>query len=411
MRRLSALAPILAASITASCARCDAPRGAPDAGRPIAPEVITLLPPPRPWTFARVRLDAGIALPEGCRLRAPLARAQVSSLTRFVAEPRSPGTLIIADATDASPPTLTGVAALSLDPEGATRDPVPLPWLEPGALPRLARAGARWIAAIDRPGADSAKVMLWRGAEAEQIGEGDGFEAIDLACDPSERGRCALLTSRPLKVSAPGATVWIGAPAERASAWKPTEIVPAAPDSDARPLGITLVDAERVDLALIEKSAVVFHEITASGARERARVPAPHGAMDAIALPRPVILAFASPTDEEGCARDGRPGVRIAREGASDIDFALPASPAHGGLRRLARGALATWIAPVGCRVARKVVYALMIDEQGAPVGTPIPVGDAAAFAVATSGEDVDLWLQEQTSVTWVRARCAPKGG
>lgn len=450
MRRLAA--PILLASLAASgCARCGAPRDAPDGGPAPSPRIRALLPAPRPWTFERTWVDTGLVLPEGCRLRAPVARAPVPELTRFVAEPRTPGVLVVADG-EGSPPRLSGVGALTLDPEGVTRDPLALPWFEPGVLPRLSRAGQGWIAGLDQPGrAGAARVILWRDGAAELVGEGDGFEATDLACGaapgaidagraiatdagratatdagrasaidagraatdgggPAAPGpggvRCALLTPRLLKVAAPGATVWLGAADEPAGRWRPVEILPTSPDSDAHPLGLAGVDGERVTVALVEKGEVVLHEVSAAGAREVARVPAPHGALDVVALPTPVVMAFTTALDDDGCARDGRPGVRLARPGAPPLDYPLPAPPSQGVFRRLAHGALALWLSPVGCRSTRKVVYALVLDDAGAPVGSPVPVGDASGFAAASRGDDVDLWIQDASSVTWLRVGC-----
>ena len=76
-------------------------------------------------------------------------------------------------------------------------------------------------------------------------------------------------------------------------------------------------------------------------------------------------------------------------------------------LRRLARGGLAVWIVPLGCRAPRRTVYGLVLDAEGAPLGRPLPIGDARAFAVATSGADVDLYLQGASTVTWLRMACS----
>jgi hypothetical protein len=135
-----------------------------------------------------------------------------------------------------------------------------------------------------------------------------------------------------------------------------------------------------------------------------------------VTLPKAVALAHATPVDDEGCGR-GQPGVRVVREGAEPVELPLPAPPSRGVLRRLSRGALAAYLAPVGCRSGRSVLYALRLDEAGAPVGAPVPVGDAASFAVAANGDDVDLWLLDPPdarpgggadgrSVTWMRATC-----
>lgn len=411
VRRLVAFPSMLAGlAMALGCARCTSQKSGPDAGPAPAPTIPALLPAPKPWTFARMRVDAEIALPERCRHRAPVARAAVGGLTRFVAEPRTPGTLIVADATADDPPRLAGVAALTLDPEGVTRDPVRLPWFEPGALPRFSRGGSRWIAAVDQAGTTgAARVLLWRGDAVETVGEGDNFEAVDLACTSSPPVRCALLTTRPLKVAAPGATVWIGSPDEPAARWKATEIVPASAESDARPLGVAAVDEARVVTAIVEKGDVVLHAAGEPVPREIARLPAPLGAVDALAQPAPMVMAYTSKVDEEGCARDGRPGIRFVRAGAPPVDFPLPGPPSNGVLRRLAHGAIAAWITPLGCRAARKVVYALLLDESGAPVGSPMAVGDANGFAMATQGDDVDLWLQDETAVKWVRASCGPR--
>jgi hypothetical protein len=345
-------------------------------------------------------------------MRAPLARAEISPETRFVAEPRALATLIAADATG-DPPRLTGVGAIHLDPEGPTRDPVALPWHDPTALPRLALSGATWIAALDRPGDSAARVLLWRAGALESIGEGDGFEAADLAC----AGRaCALLTSRLARVTQPGATIWVGASDAPASAWKPIEILPAAGESDARPLSIAAISAGapgdaaagglRVTAAIVDKGNVVFYGVDDAGAREEARVPLAHGVLDALAVPAPVVLASAVAVDDDGCPRDGRPGLQLASAGKPPILLPAPAPPIRGNLRHLQRGAIALWIAPLGCKQPRRVVYGVVLDAQGAPVGAPITVGDAAAFATASSGDDVDLYLQDPTGVTWVRMSC-----
>jgi hypothetical protein len=372
-----------------------------------------------------MRADASLAFPAQCRARGPLVHADVAATTRFVAEPRALATLVVADAAG-DPVRLTGVAAVDLDPGGATHDPRALPWFEPASLPRLALRSGSWIAAVDRPGAAGAsRVVLWRGGDAELLGEGDGFEGAALACVAPG---CALLTTRIARVAQPGATVWFGSPSLPASRWIPIEIVPPAGESDARPLGLAAVEADssidagaagdagapsgaagslRVTAALVDRGQVVFFHADAAGAREIARVPAPHGTMDAIALPTPVAMSFAAPVDDDGCPRERPPGVRFERPGIAAVEFPSAGQPAAGYLRRLARGALAVWITPLGCRLARRVVHAVVLDATGTPIGTPMPVGDAQSFAVATQGDDVDLYLQDETTVTWARLTCA----
>jgi hypothetical protein len=448
-------------------------RGAPPASSPLPP----LLPAPKPISFSKLRGRTSVAVPEGCELRGPIVEARLPASSRFVAEPRSLGTLIVADSAG-DPPALTGVAALTLDPEGEARDPKPLPWTEASSLPRLARAdGGAWLAAVTRGEGSTGRVDLWRGGALDPVGEGDHFEAADLACGA---GRCALLTTRLGKVAAPGAEVWIGAPTEAVSAFRRITIAPSAGESDAHPVGIAAVDPEGatsgVVAALAEKGTCAFWLADASPTdgrpREIARVPAPYGVLDAIMAPNPVALTYASAVGENGCVatgprgdgtesgsgnesgsesegesdrerdregeapepgkepgKEGAPGareeppgtrtlaaagsagLRFERAGLPGIEVRTPAPPTAAALRRLARGAIAVWVAPLGCGLARRVVFAVVLDEQGAPVSEVMPVADGGRFAVAAQGASVDLWMEREEALTWVPLTCgvAPK--
>ncbi|MEP7124137.1 MAG: hypothetical protein ABJE95_24635 [Byssovorax sp.] len=411
MRRRVATACIVLVGI-AGCERCGAPRPAPDGGA--APFAITTLPPPAAWIFSPVRMDFDVAAPERCATRAPLVRAPVARTTRFVAEPRTLGFLAIADGAE-DPPRLVSAAALALDPAGPTHDPKPIPWLVPSSAPRLGHTPAgRWIAAFERPGDGGAsRVGLFRDGVIALVGEGDAFEATDLACAGE---RCALLTSRVGRVAIPGALIWSGNAADPASLWHPTELAPAEPESEARPFGLASVEAAPdgglvITATLIDRGEIVIDRIEGGKAQEKGRIPAHHGLIDVLDLPaRTVAMTYGTPLDDDGCVKPGSIGgasIRFERTGLPSVEMKTPAPPLGGSLRRLDRGALATWIAPLGCGRARRVVYAVVLDGDGAPVSAPMAVADASSFAVAASGADVDLWIQNEARVTWMRLRCA----
>ena len=144
VRRRVATACIVLVGL-AGCGRCSSPSVAGDGGVDGGPFAITPLPPPAAWTFAPVRKDFDVAVPERCSTRAPDVRAPVALTTRFVAEARTLGSLAIADGVDA-PPHLLGAAALTLDPAGESRDPKAIPWLVPSSAPRLGRTAAGlWV--------------------------------------------------------------------------------------------------------------------------------------------------------------------------------------------------------------------------------------------------------------------------
>ncbi len=396
----------------AGCGRCSSPKGAPDGGA--APFTITTLPPPAAWTFSPVRMDFDVAVPERCITRSPLVRAPVAPTTRFVAEPRTLGLLVIADGAD-DPPRLTGAAALALDPAGSTHDPEPIPWLVPSSAPRLGRTAAGlWIGAFERPGESGAsRVGLFRDGAVDLLGEGDAFEATDLACAGD---RCALLTSRIGRVAIPGALIWSGKAADPGATWRSTELAPVEPESEARPFGLASVEAApdgglSITAALIDRGEIVIDRIEGGKTLEKGRIPAHHGLIDVLDLPaRTVAMTYGTPLDDDGCVKAGQVGgasIRFERTGLPSIELKTPAPPLGGSLRRLERGALATWIAPLGCGRARRVVYAVVLDADGAPTSAPMAVADASSFAVAAAGAAVDLWIHNEARVTWMRLRCA----
>jgi hypothetical protein len=167
-----------------------------------------------------------------------------------------------------------------------------------------------------------------------------------------------------------------------------------------------------VVVALAEKGDCVFFRIDATGAREGDRIPAPHGVLDVLAAPGATAMLHGLPMNEQGCvAREAGGAEAVVRfaQAAGAAEVKAPAPPLRGALRRLSRGALATWIAPLGCGAERRAVYGVRLDEAGQPAGPVIPVGDAERYAVASRGDDVDLWLQQGTSVTWMRLRCGAR--
>ncbi len=408
MRRFA----VLALLATASCSRCNSLTSAPDAAPPAPtaiPEVVEdLLPPPAPWTFKPARTGPGqpsYALPEGCSMRGPLVRAPVAKTTRFIAPRQGLGALVVADV-GGSPPELTAVAGVLLEAGGASHDPAALPWSEAAAMPPIARSEAgKWLAAFTEPGEreHALRVLLFREGKAELIAEGDRLEATDLSCGAS---RCALLTTRAGTVASAGAELWIGKADEPVGAWKRVEIVPAAGESDAHPVAIARVDPTPVAVLLEGGELAFWGAEEAGGAREIGRVPAPYGMIDAAMTgEQPVALVYGNTVNDEGCAQEGGK-MRFERPGKEAAMLRAHAPPVAGAIRPLERGAIAAYLAPMGCGLERKVVYAVLLDAEGKPISREMPVADASSFAMAVKGGEVDLFVQQEDEGTWVRASC-----
>jgi hypothetical protein len=272
------------------------------------------------------------------------------------------------------------------------------------------------VGAFDAAGEGGAgRVGLFRDGAVDSLGEGDAFEATDLACAGD---RCAVLTSRIGRVAIPGALIWSGRATDPGASWRQIELAPAEAESEARPFGLASVEIApggelAITAALIDRGEIILHRIESEGGstREKGRIPAHHGLIDVLDLPaRTVAMTYGTPLDDDGCVKPGSLGgasIRFERTGLPSIELKTPAPPLGGSLRRLEKGALATWIAPLGCGRARRVVYAVVLDADGAPVSAPMAVADASTFAVAASGADVDLWIHNEARVTWMRLRCA----
>lgn len=271
-------------------------------------------------------------------------------------------------------------------------------------MPRIARsAQGAWLAAYTETEEEApSAVFVFQNKNVTPLGEGDRFEAVDMSCGKT---RCALLATRKGSVLASGASVYVGGADEPASAWKALEIIPGAGDATARPSVLARVDVSVV-ATLFEGRELVFVDAEAApGGRELGRVAAPHGLIDATMTDGPLALVYGAEIDDEGCAREGGK-IHIARPGKDPIELRAHAPPSAGALRPLSQGTFAAYLTPLGCGQARKVAYAVLLDSAANPISAPMPVADAQSFAVAADGDKVDIWLQQDDTVTWLRATC-----
>lgn len=365
--------------------------------------------------FEPVRAHPFIALPAYCTARAPMLRARAGSRLRLAVDAHSPGAVAFAEV-DGEPARVVRAAGLVPDANDAAI-PSTFPWFA-ASTPAVARsASGSWVVAASLPSATAAaRIALVRGLETTLLGEGDGFEAIDLGCSPVQRSseagaagkRCALLTTRLANVAAPGAELWIGDDAPPA-AWRRVTLGAATDRGEAHPVALARPpDAEgRGAVAVLQTGdELAFWEVADGTSRVIGTLPAPFGLLDAIAAPTPLAMTYGARHDEAGCADDGG-RLRFERAGRPPVELRTPTPPVWGALRALGRGLLATWVAPLACGAPRKVAFAVVLDAEGAPVSTPMAVSDASEVAVSTSGSDVDLWIAHEETLSWVRASCS----
>jgi len=352
------------------------------------------------------------AMPASCR---QVRQQQVTTLpadASISAASPSRASLRITAPAQGDNPRRSGI--MDLGKPGAAPPPFGLPGSEPWLT---AHGGRAWRALTTVTEGDGTSPVFWtselEGAvRAESLGSGDGFRAVDLDCSSE---RCVLLTTRKGSVLRAGASVWTRPHADEAFArW---DIEPTEADADPVPFGIARSE-DGVVVAFEHGDKAEFWTLGAGGnqATRTATLPAPGGLAAAIALPTPVALSRNQPLPEKGC-RPGL-GLTLERPDKPAIPLSAPVQPKMASIRPLAHGALVTWLVPLRCEAGepslRRVLYALVIDEMGEPVGSPIPISDTWEYAVATQGDEVDLWLrainppdEQAPEITWLRLSCS----
>lgn len=262
------------------------------------------------------------------------------------------------------------------------------------------------MAVIPQADPFSPTVRLWLWREASPIAalaEGDGLAAIDARC---EGDNCGLLTTRAGAVAAGGATLWTGAWSDPADKWTRTDLAGGVVPADARGVSIARFSGPR-DLTVAFESAgsIVFTRLGASGLETAGKVGRDDALLDvAMTASTPIALSMRGRADAEGCAPAAAIVVRAPDR--EPIVLPLTALPLAGYARSVGAGVVVAWIQPVDCKTDRRVVNAIAFDSSGVPMGSVVSIADADGFAMASTGEDVRLWLRDRAGVTQLDARC-----
>jgi hypothetical protein len=392
------LVPLLLA-LALGCSRRQSPPPSPrlDAAAPPAdarPARVAALAAP---TFKRRDGARGFALPSGCRLSLPILEAELPAHTRFTAADGAITDLALAAPEPTKRLRVERRAWVELE-AGRARD---LPWTVLDAPPHLAQSGEAWLAVETEPG----RARLWQqGKPAGLLGTGDRLSVADAACSS---GRCAVLTTLARVNLAPGATLFTGGADQPASAWRRLDFEAKAEEA-FRPLAIVdlAADASRGTVALVSPESVALWDYTERAAKERGRQDAPYGVFDIVAGAAPLLVTPEVAPDAP-CAEDRFP-LRFAAFGKAGSRVEAQTPPRGLAARPVPGGALAVWVGPVSCRnKQRKIVYAIVVDADGTPLGSPMSVADASGFALATRGEHVSLWLRTAHGLIWLKARCS----
>ncbi|MEZ4308269.1 MAG: hypothetical protein R3F14_09520 [Polyangiaceae bacterium] len=350
----------------------------------------------------------GIAAPESCRLRAPLLKASVEAPVRFVSDGRTLGELVVAEM-DGEGRAVVRSGHLACAADGACAAGAWAPW---PAAPSVVRRRARGAVGV-RVG----RAARW-GHVRGGVVEGGARVVVRRRGWVRGGGSCVWGVEVRDAHEPRGARDAVRGGGRRA---RSVERRGSADDHDrsrrgssaARPFGIAEVDRAGGPVVVLADAGDAVFWVAASepGPSELARVTVEHGMLDVAMLGEvPLVMAHGNVVDEQGCAREGADprGARVlfARPGQPPREVISPGAPSSAELRPLARGALATWAAPLGCGAERSVVHGVVLDGSGAPVSAPLPIGDGEAFAVASSGADVDLWIRHADQIAWVRMTC-----
>ncbi len=356
-----------------------------------------LLPLPADLAFSPTKGPPPLALPTGCVRSSPFEEAPFPERALFAVSPTVPGALAVADGTEGE----LSLRHAGLVTPGAPS--TPLGWLIPSDTPKLAQAsdGTRLSAfALPKLPGRLDRVGLARGPSLELVAEGDGFVAVDLACNAT----CALLTTPLAKVETPGATLFWGPPSASVASWQRLDLSKAASTIEARPLAVGF-DGDRPTAALLEHGTVAFVGAATNGVSRLSEVAVAHTVLDVLVAP-PLVVSHGGPLTDEGCS-EAPPSLVLSRPAAEPVVVPIFSAPTIATLRAIKGGSVLAWMGPAACQSTRHVVYAVLLDGEGHPRGAPVPVGDADGFALAASNERVEMWLQQGPLLRRASATCA----
>ena len=88
--------------------------------------------------------------------------------------------------------------------------------------------------------------------------------------------------------------------------------------------------------------------------------------------------------------------------------FKTGGPPLSATLRPLDKGYILSWYAPVSCNPVEmtRMLTSVLIDSNGNPVASPLPIAASEAYTWATHGDEAELWLRTDRGILWTRARC-----
>ena len=404
----------LGALVLAGCSRCNGTkRGEHDAARGDTPFEIAPAPLVEPWRWQQASAR-DMAVPAGCRFTASPQRFATDTTRLFFMSPAGdPNTLAVAEGL-ADGGTISRARGLVSMPNesgvGGVRD---VPWIHVDEPPVMASTGARFLSVLREADAfgPTVRLWLWRdGKPLEVLGDGDQLAATDARCDGES---CVVLTTRASAVASPGATVWFGDASDAASSFARKDVAPEGTAKAAAPFAIARWDAasRAATIAIDSGGKIAFFAVKPDAIQGLGGVPKEHLVLDVVATKTtPLLVTTRGEPDDDGCVAQGAKVV-LAAPGREAIELSSATPPASGYARPLGPGAFVTWIAPVNCKAPeRKVVYGVLIGEDGVPASTPMALGNADGHAMTTSGMDVSVWLREPGGVTWIRMRCALGG-
>jgi len=202
--------------------------------------------------------------------------------------------------------------------------------------------------------------------------------------------------------------VLVGRADEPLHSWERFDVATDQPQ--VVPLGVASIDTVgeddwQVTASLRDELRVRYYRLGRGKPPElQAVVGAPARVLDATARPGPMALTAPRIDPAAPCAPDAG-GVTLATpEGEERLRSALPAQ--RGVLRTLTHGVLALWSAPSRCDGREQTIYGAVLRPTGPPVAPVTPLAEGDDYAVAATGDQVDLWVVRDRTVTWVRARC-----
>lgn len=381
MTRFAVLVGLLVANCT--CTKGETPST--EAQPPVA------LAGPEGWALGADSGRFPIVLPPPCTLAEPVWTSVVAGRTEFVAAPDLLGELMVRNGPQQH--ETMGRMRMALGQADV------IAWAIPANSSHVAAMGSPWM--LVGSTLDRTAVWLQRapGTAHETLTRGEGLEVAASRCQDAH---CAVLVrSAEAQDGGREHTVYLGDANEATGQWRRVELSKGVVST--RLASIDRVESDSAVVALDVGGGVEWRRI----GREASRVVATLALNEAPLASAfgPDDTAWVAATPSRGPDGLDNGGLRIASSRSAAVELRAPTKATRVTLHPVGTAAVVWWLAPRASGGEQRLLHAAVVSG-GRAVGPIAIAAEADDVAFSAHGERIDVWVQDDGSVTYAQVRC-----